>query len=427
MSSNVAIRVENLGKHYYTPQRNFAGKNPFVRHLKNMGLWSRKKEEYFWALRDVSFEVKQGEILGIMGQNGSGKSTLLKILSGVTPPSTGRVAINGKIGSLLEVGTGFHPDMSGRENIYMNGVLLGISKAEIRAKFDELVDFAGIEDFIDVPVKRYSSGMYVRLAYAVTSMLRTDILILDEVLAVGDASFQEKARKNMRQVADEGRTILFVSHNARIVASLCDSGVYLDHGHVKAIGPIRDISSMYLSEIFSLQSSKQLAPECELTNAHRLEGQATQKVFEKIALYDKHGSPCTQFQTGKPFTAKIWLNNVDVGMPFCSLYIINEYGEYCAALYTTHEDDPISFSENCILTCTVDNLLLGEGQYYILTDFGRWSGVEDSHQSLDSIPNAIQFTVSCGDYVCLPKPASYFGAVLKSSWKAIRDTRCNTL
>ena len=213
MSSDVVIRVEGLGKRYIAPHR--AGRDGLrvrlAAHLKEYVPFLRQGEDdYFWALKDVSFEVKRGEILGILGRNGSGKSTLLKILSGITQPTEGRAWLKGRIGSLLEVGTGFHPEMTGRENVFFSGAMLGLSQREVRAKFDEIVDFSGIEEFIDMPVKRYSSGMYVRLAYSVASMLRSDILILDEVMAVGDAAFREKSQKNIENAAGDGRTILFV-------------------------------------------------------------------------------------------------------------------------------------------------------------------------------------------------------------------------
>ena len=214
MSSDVVIRVEGLGKRYVAPGRDGSDglRARMAAHLKEYVPFLRHGEDdYFWALKDVSFEVKRGEILGILGRNGSGKSTLLKILSGITQPTEGRAWLKGRIGSLLEVGTGFHPDMTGRENIFFAGAMLGLSQREVRAKFDEIVDFSGIEEFIDMPVKRYSSGMYVRLAYSVASMLRSDILILDEVMAVGDAAFREKSQKNIEKAAKDGRTILFVS------------------------------------------------------------------------------------------------------------------------------------------------------------------------------------------------------------------------
>jgi len=197
-NDNFSVCVEGLSKRYVVPHRDESiGKmGRIALHLREFfPFMGRDEVDYFWALRDLSFEVKQGEILGILGRNGSGKSTLLKILSGVTQPTAGRAILRGRVGSLLEVGTGFHPDLTGRENVFMSGVLLGLSRREIAAKFDEIVDFSGIEQFIDVPVKRYSSGMYVRLAYAVASLLRSDILILDEVLAVGDAAFTEKSKE----------------------------------------------------------------------------------------------------------------------------------------------------------------------------------------------------------------------------------------
>ena len=204
--------------------------------------------EYAWALRDINFDVKQGDVLGIIGRNGAGKSTLLKILSRTTAPTTGEIRIKGRVASLLEVGTGFHPELTGRENIFLNGAILGMSKQEIKSKFDEIVDFAGVERYIDTPVKRYSSGMYVRLAFAVAAHLEPEILIVDEVLAVGDAEFQKKALGKMKSVSSsEGRTVLFVSHNMVAVKSLCDQVIYLGNGMIVEIGNPSQIINDYLS------------------------------------------------------------------------------------------------------------------------------------------------------------------------------------
>jgi lipopolysaccharide transport system ATP-binding protein len=207
---------------------------------------ARKMGEQFWALDNVSFQVKQGEVLGIIGRNGAGKSTLLKILSQVTSPTSGEIKIKGRIASLLEVGTGFHPELTGRENVFLNGAILGMTKAEIRRKFDEIVAFSGVEEFIDTPVKRYSSGMYVRLAFAVAAHLEPEILIVDEVLAVGDAEFQKKCLGKMQDVATGGRTILFVSHNMAAVTKLCDRSVLMDAGRVHLIGPTNEVLPHYL-------------------------------------------------------------------------------------------------------------------------------------------------------------------------------------
>jgi ABC-type polysaccharide/polyol phosphate transport system ATPase subunit len=202
--------------------------------------------EEFWALKDVSFEVKRGEVLGIIGRNGAGKSTLLKILSRITEPSEGRVTIKGRVASLLEVGTGFHPELTGRENIYLNGAILGMTRAEIRRKFDEIVAFAEVEQFLDTPVKRYSSGMYVRLAFAVAAQLDSEIIIVDEVLAVGDAAFQKKCLGKMGDVARGGRTVLFVSHNLGAVRSLCSRAILLNHGRIETEGQVAEVISFYI-------------------------------------------------------------------------------------------------------------------------------------------------------------------------------------
>ncbi|MBC7900776.1 MAG: ABC transporter ATP-binding protein [Saprospiraceae bacterium] len=248
------IRVENLGKEYriglkaepYTTLRESlvnAARRP-IDALSGKG--KKNGDDRFWALKDVNFEVMPGEVVGIIGRNGAGKSTLLKVLSRITEPTTGRIELYGRIGSLLEVGTGFHPELTGRENIYLNGAILGMKHDEISRKFDEIVDFAEIEEFLDTPVKRYSSGMYVRLAFAVAANLEPEVLIIDEVLAVGDTAFQRKCIGKMEDVSkNEGRTVIFVSHNIGVVSSLCTTGILLHKGEVGAIGPIREIVSKY--------------------------------------------------------------------------------------------------------------------------------------------------------------------------------------
>src|SRR5512134_820938 len=224
MSSDVAIRVEGLGKAYRIKHQHNDHVTLAQVALDRLRHPLRKNiVEEFWALEDVDFEVRQGEAVGVIGRNGAGKSTLLKLLTRITAPTTGRIELHGRVGSLLEVGTGFHPELTGRENIYLNGTLLGMRRREIRRRFDEIVDFAGVDRFLDTPVKRYSSGMYVRLAFAVAAHLDTEILIVDEVLAVGDAEFQARCLGKMREVTQErGRTVLFVSHNLQAVRALCD-------------------------------------------------------------------------------------------------------------------------------------------------------------------------------------------------------------
>jgi len=260
--SDTVIQVENLWKEYrlgvinhHTLTRDLQSWWARVRGKEDpnsqIGSVSTESEDRFWALRDVSFEVKQGDILGIIGRNGAGKSTLLKILSQVTAPSKGEVRFKGRIASLLEVGTGFHPELTGRENIFLNGAILGMSKADIRKKLDEIIAFAEIEKFIDTPVKRYSSGMYVRLAFAVAAHLEPEILIIDEVLAVGDAQFQKKCLGKMENVGKEGRTVLFVSHNMAAVLGLCSQGVLLEQGSIASKGKVTDVVSNYLDAISS--------------------------------------------------------------------------------------------------------------------------------------------------------------------------------
>ena len=268
---STVIKVENLSKQYRLGQvgtgtirddvkrwwASLRGKeDPFLK-IGSVNDRTVKGEDgdYVWALRDMNFQVNQGEVLGIIGKNGAGKSTLLKILSKVTQPTTGSIKIKGRIASLLEVGTGFHPELSGRENVFQNGAILGMTKKEIKAKFDEIVAFSGVERYINTPVKRYSSGMYVRLAFAVAAHLEPEILIVDEVLAVGDADFQKKCLGKMKDVAGQGRTVLFVSHNLLAIKSLCSRGIWLDKGSEREMGDIKSVVNMYLSQSNQLLTS----------------------------------------------------------------------------------------------------------------------------------------------------------------------------
>jgi lipopolysaccharide transport system ATP-binding protein len=276
--SEIAIKVENISKAYRlgleeTKHDTLSGsmisflKAPLNNFKKLRNLSNIKKdsidEDVFWALKDINFEVKRGEAIGLIGKNGAGKSTLLKILSQITEPTTGQIDIYGRVASLLEVGTGFNPELTGRENVYLNGTILGMSKREIKLKFDEIIDFSGVEKFIDTPVKRYSSGMKVRLAFAVAAHLEPEILIVDEVLAVGDAEFQKKCLGKMQDVSNnDGRTVLFVSHNLQAVQNLCSKAILLKHGQILDIGSSSQVINNYLSkETKNLVSQSWNSPE----------------------------------------------------------------------------------------------------------------------------------------------------------------------
>ena len=260
--SQPVIRVEHIGKQYRLGARRarpatlrealagvVAAPLRNLRHLRGLGATDgRERVDAIWALRDVSFEVRQGEVLGVVGSNGAGKSTLLKVLSRITAPTTGRAWVRGRIGSLLDVGTGFHPELSGRDNIYLNGAILGMARSYIASRFDEIVAFAEVERFLDTPVKHYSSGMYLRLAFAVAAHLPAEILVIDEVLAVGDASFQKKCLAKMSEVASEGRTILFVSHNLSAIQRMCPRSVLLQGGRLTADGGTSEVLRQYLAD-----------------------------------------------------------------------------------------------------------------------------------------------------------------------------------
>jgi lipopolysaccharide transport system ATP-binding protein len=322
--------------------------------------------EEFWALRDVSFEVKQGEVLGIIGRNGAGKSTLLKILSRITGPTSGRVALRGRVASLLEVGTGFHPELTGRENIFLNGAILGMTGAEIKRKFDEIVAFAEVERFLDTPVKRYSSGMYVRLAFAVAAHLEPEILIVDEVLAVGDFKFQQKCLGKMSEVAREDRTVLFVSHNMTVIKALAAKSILLDRGCIAAWGATEDVIATYLTGVFNDGAG---------SGARDLEGFRRQRHYVPGAKIVGIGITGGQWdrdseariELGAKFTIEIHLA-VDIPMKAadCRIYIKSSLGEIVSCLWCSDTTDGLSIEPgNQIIRVGAENLLLTPGNYLV--------------------------------------------------------------
>ncbi|MDT7816585.1 MAG: lipopolysaccharide transport system ATP-binding protein, partial [Acidobacteriaceae bacterium] len=296
-----AISIENLGKRYSIGHKRANGdglRHAIERAVREPLAWlqSRRQEKVtsqdFWALRDVSFQINSGEVVGIIGRNGAGKSTLLKLLSRITIPTEGRIRIDGRVASLLEVGTGFHQELTGRENIFLNGAILGMTRVEIIRKFDEIVAFSEIEEFLDTPVKRYSSGMYVRLAFAVAAHLEPEILIVDEVLAVGDAAFQKKCLGKMGTFAQSGRTVLFVSHNMEAVRSLCQRGIWMKSGRLHRDGHVNEVVDAYFDDPSDQRSLYCENPEYGL-------------VIQKVVLRNRRGQECLEFRPGDDLVVEI--------------------------------------------------------------------------------------------------------------------------
>ncbi|MBC7695258.1 MAG: ABC transporter ATP-binding protein [Burkholderiales bacterium] len=364
MSNNTIIKVEGLSKHYLlnknATQKSDTLYGNFINGIKSIKNITKKNEtEDFWALKDVSFEIEKGDRVGIIGRNGAGKSTLLKILSRITPPTRGRIEYSGRMASLLEVGTGFHGDLSGRENIYLNGSILGMSKHEIDRKFDEIVAFAEIEKFLDTPVKRYSSGMYVRLAFAVAAHLEPEILIVDEVLAVGDSAFQKKCLGKMKDVSNSGRTILFVSHQLASVQSLCNKAIVLKKGMVDFPLSETNLSlKHYLKEVASLS-------KIIIADRTDREGQGNFR-FKNVILKDNENQITNSGQTGKDLIFEIEydinsssLNNVSV-----AITIYNDEGRDMVTLANHIVDQPFeTLKKENTIQCRVNKFPLTKGSY----------------------------------------------------------------
>ncbi len=369
--TDVALSIENLSKSYQIPhERNGAANYRTLyddivglpkRFLRRFGTKGRPTVETFWALKDVSFEVKEGEVVGIIGHNGAGKSTLLKILSRITEPTSGTANIYGRVGALLEVGTGFHPELTGRENVFMNGAILGMTRAEIRRKFDEIVAFAEIEKFLDTPVKRYSSGMYVRLAFAVAAHLDPEILLIDEVLTVGDANFQKKCLGKMEHVTrTEGRTALFVSHSLGAMAQLCSKTIWIDHGVIRSAGPSSSVIAEYLTA--DAQRGEVTWPQ----------GKANRGVTE-LKLYsarvrNSQGKVSSIVENTKPFSVEI---EYEITKPLWNLQV-GFFLRTTAGLYVldSHDADDPEFRSgrdpgHYTACCHIPGNLLGPATYLI--------------------------------------------------------------
>ena len=365
--SNLAIKVNDLGKQYkiFSEVNRFQTLREKISEtlrspLKN--LLNPTGSETFWALRNVSFEVERGLVLGVIGKNGAGKSTLLKMLSRVVEPTEGRAEIHGRVGSLLEVGTGFHPELTGRENVYLNGAILGMKRNEIDKKFDEIVAFSEIEQFIDTPVKRYSSGMYMRLAFAVSAHLEPEILIVDEVLAVGDAEFQRKCLGKMSDVAGEGRTVLFVSHNMSAVTRLTKECIILEHGKMTMRAPSSEAVDYYLSHGYEKGGERSWTVDEIPSEAYP---------FKPIAMrvMNVKGQVVDSVRSVEPLTLEMEysLDSAITGLRV-GIYLMTVRGDYVFTSFDT--DDPEQFSKHTerraghyISRCTIPADLLNEGRY----------------------------------------------------------------
>ena len=425
--SETVILVENLGKKYIlgNQQRNSSlreaisssfsyikGKilSPFEKTITN------QTSEEFWALKDVSFEVKQGEVVGIIGRNGAGKSTLLKILSRISEPTKGRILIKGRVASLLEVGTGFHPELTGRENIYLNGAILGMSKVDIKRKFDEIVEFSGIEKFIDTPVKRYSSGMYIRLAFAVAAHLEPEILIVDEVLAVGDLEFQKKCLGKMGDVAKEGRTVILVSHNLPSVVNLCQRGILLNEGVVVIDNQAAEVVRHYIAMVQSVGG------EVVWDDLNEAPGNDIVRLQAVRILQEGIEGTTTEVDISKEVLIQIRYWNLKEGVKlFAAIHLIDQMG---TVVLCSNSSKFVSLTEDAWSgtphpkgifqsVCCIPGNFLNEGRYSVTAIVGK--NVIDT-QVLEE--NVLSFHVHDNGEMRKLHPSHFIGVVRpKLAWR----------
>lgn len=405
----IAVKVEGLSKRFMLGE---TFENTLSSRISDLirGRFLRRSlpAQEFWALRDIDFEIQEGEAVGIIGGNGAGKSTLLKILSRITPPTSGRARVKGRLSSLLEVGTGFHPELTGRENIFLNGAILGMRKAEVQRKFDEIVGFAGVEKFIDTPVKRYSSGMYVRLAFAVAAHLEPDVLVIDEVLAVGDAEFQKRCLGKMDEVVREGRTILFVSHNMAAIRKLCTRGILLAEGRMKFQGDIVDALTSYFSP------DERGVGESLITNSRPA---WARPLIASAELVDADGNPVPERPQGHDLSFAMTFRQATesaVHRPVMGVVLKNDRGDVVGNVNTrmTKHLFPTPAPGEHRFVCTLQSPPLLQGNYSV----DLW--LADGDENLDVVENALHFHIADADvYGTGVSPFSRSGSIfLRAEW-----------
>ena len=420
MSNSIAIEFEHVSKQYrlglvstktlshdirrFWITNVLHREDPYLKIGETNDRSTRGNSDYVWALRDIDFKVEQGDVVGIIGKNGAGKSTLLKLLSRVTGPTTGTIRAHGRIGSLLEVGTGFHGEMTGRENIFMNGAILGMTRNEIQAKLDEIIDFSGCERYIDTPVKRYSSGMTVRLGFAVAAFLDPEILVVDEVLAVGDAEFQKKAIGKMQDVSkDEGRTVLFVSHNMASVRQLCRSGVILEKGHIAFTGTADEAVSRYIGGQADRSIVDREGSGHVVFKKYELESELIELGEDLVVNFE--------LEVKKEYFSNLVVAVSISNMQFEAMTIANNFdNNFEIGKYPVGSIIPI--------TCRLKNINLAPGKHRV----SLYVGTND--QQFDQIKFAMTFSVDQGKHFIL-RPQAYnnnFRAVLQSEWRELSVT-----
>lgn len=401
------LEVQNISKRFSIQHEGQAYLS-FRERLSTIFKASTTREE-FWALTNINFSVLPGESIGIVGRNGAGKSTLLKILSRITPPTSGRIVTRGRIASLLEVGTGFHPELTGRENIFLNGSILGMKRIEIAGRFDEIVDFAGTEKFLDTPLKHYSSGMQLRLAFAVAAFLEPEILIIDEVLAVGDAEFQKKCIGKMEDVRRNGRTILFVSHNMMAVESLCSRSILLNEGSIEKIGLTNEIVKLYLNKgSADNHSSAKDLKEIKRRGSGKI-------AFDSITIKSRQHS---EIAIGDTVDIMLKMTNHDLPLAksiYVAVTIFNQHGFKIVTLDNLYSEQPVVTRVGTfIVKCTIPNIRLMPSDYRL----ELWCG--DSHETFDLIEDALTITIERADIFGTGKihnESSHGNFIIENHWQ----------
>jgi len=430
--SKIAIQVQGLGKRYRIGAERQAyltlrekltetALTPFyaVRHLlsgngngNSASVTRNSKGEMFWALKDATFDIKCGEVVGVIGRNGAGKSTLLKVLSRITEPTEGYADINGRVGSLLEVGTGFHPELSGRENIFLNGSILGMKNAEIKKKFDEIVAFAEVEKFIDTPVKHYSSGMYVRLAFAVAAHLDPEILLVDEVLAVGDGAFQKKCLGKIGDVARQGLTVLFVSHNMAAIQNLCTRAVLLDQGKIAYLGNVTDCVTAYMDSGCSSH-----AADVDLS-CHPTRERGKLPLLRRVRLLDKDGNVSDRFVSGEKMKVELTVDpQTSLRNPEFTIGVNDWLHTRVFSVTTYFSDSHVpTMQAECKVICDVESMPLTPGRYTLSLSAGNLDHLWEDH-----LEDAVSFDIEAANFYGNGRmPDANYGRVLvRSRWEMV--------